>query len=220
MDIKSRFCIRCGKQQKELIDSLCPKCYIELNKPKLPNKIILQICPKCKAVNYKGFWVKTDVPLTSLFKQLIFEKIKTPEQVKPIEITSLELGKPARVCIKFKIKRKILEKCYNIANIEIKKVTCPSCAAKSGRAWKAKVQLRGLPDTALMMLKNFQSIIEVKEVKNGFDILFANTEESKKYISLLKQKFKLLIKTSTKQYGWNKAKSKPKYKVIFSVRKQ
>ena len=79
-----KFCIVCGREDVELIDRMCPSCYIKTKKlVEFPPVILGKLCKICNAEWIDGKWVRLseteydavrDLILRYLAKEMIIDK--------------------------------------------------------------------------------------------------------------------------------------------------
>lgn len=219
MDLKSKFCPKCGKKTAELVRGLCPKCYYEENKVELPKRLEIMICKNCGAIKFKGEWIKTGSWKNWIGKKLL-KKIKPPQGIQVDNLKIVDTGESGKVRIWLSVGNKAFTEARKIS-ITIKEKVCSSCGSRKKRQWNAKVQLRADDDFIKEVLPKAPAeyVNRIKPVTNGVDIYFSSKNEGKSFARNLKKQYDLESKSSYEQRGWNNSKSAPYKMNVILLRK-
>jgi nonsense-mediated mRNA decay protein 3 len=217
MNLKTKFCVKCGKETKKLVDSLCEDCYFEANKISLPRSITIEVCRKCGAVKWKSVWIKTEFPLEYYLSHLLIEKARIPENIELEDLKIKGSGKESVVEVSLKVLNKRFEQIIPVS-IEVQKRVCQTCSIKAGKSYRAKIQVRAERDIiskALDFSQKFkEDITKIEEQERGIDLLFIDKEPAKQLAADLKAEFNLRMSRTSEQYSWDKMKNRPKYRLV------
>jgi len=216
--VPRRFCPKCGKENIELIEGLCSKCYFgKHNFLKLPKEIKIDQCKKCNALHLSGKW--TDFNLIDL-KKHISKKIKT-ELEKP-EFAMNILDRSISGSVSGKKGRQKVSQEFELP-FKIKLTICDKCMKKSATYWEVKIQLRKKKsfdlkkytrmEKELIKRKDFQ-----KQTKQGDDFFFISMQDGKQFIKHLSNKYRTKPLISKRFSGFRKSGGKKiKYTYCFRV---
>ena len=218
MALKSKFCVKCGKETASLIESKCPHCYLNENKIRMPHKLELKVCPKCHAVKWLGAWIKTDNKPLYYFQKLFEEAVKVP---KNVEVEEIKLEESGTVGISIKI-LDLKSVIYRDIELHIDKFCCPECSRQKTE-WESKIQIRGLDENSmeevLHALRTYQqSIIEIKEMKDGFDIELFSKEAGNCLMRYLRKRYGFTMEKSFEQHGFDNYKSKQNFREVLLLK--
>ncbi len=153
----SRFCVRCGVEEPELIiDGLCVRCLVSEGKVVRPPKNIdVIICPSCNSIKLEGKWL-VGIKLDDFLRDMI---LKGSDFHKDFKLTSLDISvEGSRVTARFEgfLKTAEVVKEYLI-NLNISKSLCPHCSKIKGGHYDAVIQVR-------TSLKKFSDVLRNKLV--------------------------------------------------------
>ena len=229
------------------LGNLCLKCYMEVHKlSEPPRTISLTICRKCYSIKLKGRWQAVDLSsedsTTSKLTQAIISEIERSCKLKiETSLTSREAyrllsGEP--ITIKATLSGKVhpaLEPLITSKDIEVKCdfSLCPTCLKISGKQFEATIQLRGFDEKQLEQIKfminklivdrsggshNIQTGAVWEEVDGGVDVKLPTADIARRIASLVKRHFKVQVKESYKDAGWDKSKGRPLRKLTILLR--
>lgn len=222
MALKTRFCAKCGKETDILMQGLCAQCTKEMSNISMPHEISLTVCSKCGAARWQGVWAKLKEEPEYYLKQRIIERTRFPEGMELANLELLELGKPGKVKLTFRIMGKELEE-TRLINLELNKSNCPDCSARfGGKDFVAAIYVRGVDKAQVLNLadKFGTKILKTKDQKRGIDILFWDKRAAGELARLLNRKLGLKMSRSSKAYSWRKTENKPKYQDVYKLEPQ
>ena len=226
MALKTKFCVKCGKETKKLIDGLCADCYFQSQGVIVPKKVSIQLCSRCGAIKWHGVWTKSDFPPEYFLTHDLLSKIKVPEEAELEDVEILKLGKLGKVKITLSVLGKTFEQIKPVF-LEVLKGTCKDCARHLARAPKVIIQLRTkhnvrefVEDVLKFSEKYRTNIIKVEQQKNGLDIFLSNKEAGKHLAYELRKEFNCRMSESVKQYGWDKTKNRPLTRTTFLLKQR
>jgi len=224
MALKTRFCVKCGKETKKLIDGFCAECYFKESGIKIPKRLSVQICSRCNAIKWRGMWTKTDLSPDYYLTHDLISKIKLPKDAELEDVKIKKLGKKGLIEITISILGKKFTQQKSVS-IEILRGTCKDCSRHLARTPKTIIQMRTHTDIekfkrdVIEFSNMYQSnIIKVEEQKKGLDIYLSNKEAGKHLAYDLRKKFKCKMSESAKQYGWDKSKNRPLTRVTYLLK--
>jgi len=207
MNLKNRFCPKCGKEAKELNNGLCAKCYYKDTNIIIPREIVLTICRKCNSILSKGKWIKTDSWKLHLTEELI-KRIKLPKGMKLENIKIVETGEEGSVRLWLAINDEVFTESRKISLI-VREKLCSTCNVKKSKQWNSKIQLRANEQLIKKILKILPRdyVTRIKPVNNGIDIYFSDKDKSKAFARKMKSNYNLKSKSSFEQRGWDRSKN-------------
>ncbi len=211
-----RFCVRCGKtvdDPEELIEALCPECFVSLyGIVKIVSNLRITYCPKCYAIKVSGKWIRPSNPdeVQGILRDLVFKAIKPSKPIVKIVNIYVEIPEMysarAYLHIDASIGKKIISKTIDIP-IEWQSRLCPVCFKRAGGSYEAVVQIRffnfdesldkSLRDLLTSMFS--EDIVEIEDVKNGFDVKVTNSFIAKKIADTVRHRVPLV--KLTESYG-------------------
>jgi len=223
MSIKTRFCAKCGKETDLTVDGLCADCYLEANPLKLPRRISLIRCGKCKAVKHKGVWVESDLDITNYAAMILREKINVPDAIYIENIEVSSIGPAADVVVRYSILSKEFVENFKL-DIIVNEITCKTCGRIAGKAHRAILQLRTSVDVE-KFLDGVEAIVKEpganyiilksKNFQEGVDLYMLDKRSAKQLAQKIKKAFGGKITQTYKLSGWDKTKNRPSR--IFSI---
>jgi len=226
MSIKSKFCVRCGKETSKLIDGICSECYFKTKGIKVPKKIKIQVCPRCEAIKWRGVWTKSEYPLEYFLTRDLIDKIRVPENAELEEVKIKKLDKNGIIEVTISVLGKKFSQEKQV-RFEILKNLCKNCARYLAKTPKTIIQLRThkavekFIEDILDYIENYRTnIIKVEHQKNGLDIYLSNKEAGKHLAYDLRKRFRCKMSESVKQYGWDKSKNRPLTRTTYLLKQR
>ncbi len=185
----SKICPKCGASSKDrkFIGPFCSVCYAEMNRPELPDEIIIYKCRDCGAEKYK-VWNEEDIK-ASIARSLYDRRFGIP-----------------------KIKLHDNEARLNFAGLDdefvipviVKDSLCGSCAQRHSGYYEGIIQLRGryahderFINSLISRLEKSTFIQRVEQLKDGIDIYYGDKEITRSILSSMNVK----VKVSNKLWG-------------------
>ncbi|AWR96659.1 NMD protein affecting ribosome stability and mRNA decay [Acidianus sulfidivorans JP7] len=230
-----KFCVRCGKEDVELIDRLCYDCYLQTkNLIEIPTVITGEICKICNSEKIDRKWVRlydnsTDA-INDIILRFLGKKAKIDSNVKDYRIDLGDKWKDrnGRTFVNIIFQGRVGDKKFQITRtveLRISQEICDSCSKKRGKYYEAIIQLRGrgkLEEEKRALFESFfsndiiDSLSDVVEGKEGVDYYFINKYAAKKLIS----NFKSLVKAEiTESFENERIKDgKREAKLVISIR--
>ncbi len=224
MGIKSKFCAKCGKETGKLLDGVCIDCSFSDLEVRLPKKITLVKCKHCGAVNFEGIWIEADQPDEFYFENMLIKKMRLPEGAELEEIKVHKAGETEKIEATISHLGKKFTRYFEIKPETLIQL-CESCSARKREHYEAKIQLRtyNKEELAKMMklMQEFRThILKIEDQPSGVDIFLASKEAARHLAAELRKDFDLKTKQSGDQYGWDKFKNKPKYRLVILMRER
>lgn len=230
-----KFCIRCGKEDVELINRLCYDCYIQTkNLIELPKVISGKVCRLCYAEWFNRRWMRLHDNLNDAVNDIILRTLgkeaKIDNNVKDYILNLGEKWKDrnGRSFVNVIFSGKVGNKPFELERtieLRIDHVICDSCLKKKGGYYEAIIQLRGkgrLEEEKRALFESLftdeilNSLSDVVEVKEGVDYYFINKFSAKKLASAVKSMLKAeIIETFENERVKN---GKREAKLVISVR--
>lgn len=205
--MSGKFCVLCGKQNVELIDSLCANCYVKSKKLiEVPKRITGKYCKICGAQWIKGKWIRTSATsLASVVEDIIIRevgnKIDIDKNVEEFafDIKSIWKDPSGNSFATIEFRGNVRGKPFSqeaIISLEMERTLCDSCFRKKTRYYEAIVQLRskgkiGIDDKKRAFFESFFStsivdnISDVIEGREGVDYYFMSKSVARKLISMI-----------------------------------
>lgn len=230
-----KFCVRCGKEDVELIDRLCYDCYVQTkNLIEMPQIVTGKVCRICYAEWIDRKWVRLYDNLNDAVNNLILRSlgkdVKIDENVKDY---ILDLGdkwkdRNGRSFVEVIFQGKVGDRQFKLertVELRIDQVICDSCLKKKGRYYEAIIQLRGegkLEEEKRTLFESLftedivASLSDVVEVKEGVDYYFINKSSAKKLVSSVRSKLKAEIIESFENQRIKNGKREAK--LVISIR--
>lgn len=223
MSLKSRFCAKCGTSAK---DSLCADCFLEMHPIRIPRKTVIKYCTKCGSVFSDGIWIKPSKSLEKYLLRRVIDRLKLPEGIELIEANIIKKGAQGKLKFTFKFGDSRLVEEYN-AQLILDKSCCPECSREISTSWLAKLQLRTDKDVksfveiaSKLAKKRGKFIVKAEEQRQGIDLYISSKDIAMRLVNSFKKKLNCRMKMSTKQHGWDRARSKPLTKVTILLRER
>ena len=226
MSIKSRFCPECGNETDNLVESLCVSCYSNQPIVKLPKQKNVLFCVKCEQVLNKGFWMKGLKSAEQILEERVQDSLVLPTEETLISAKILEFGKEG--ILKVTSKRNGENLTRNVeGKFEIKKYCCPACSRESGVDYLAKLQLRSTKNPQNFVEESLKyikfsnpKIAKVDNVLHGADVYLVNAQIARQAARRIKKHFECSIKSSYRNYGWDKEKDRPKRRITILLKQK
>ncbi len=242
---QKRICPRCGRITDEFIGPLCKDCYVkEYGIAIIPKEVTFVFCPHCGSYKYQGKWNPGLNTLENTLREYLFimltNKIKPTTYIEEAWIENITL--PTEIKTKngnIKASIKIGGKSGNVlvyeeklVDIKLLPTICPKCLAKRSKtSFEAIVQIRGssghlnemLRDSIRRFIKEEvesklrDSIVEIKDLKEGFDLTIYDQVSARIIASKLKKAFLAKVVESHKLVG-RRPDGKRKSRITISVR--
>jgi nonsense-mediated mRNA decay protein 3 len=224
-----RFCVRCGAEEREdfpIIDGLCPKCFIKERKiVDLPSKIEVTICPSCGSTLLKGKWVyisdSIEETVETVINDVFIKRANTYPGFEKVSIRVKELRETtARLIITGFYKGAPVSQ-EVLINVLIKRRLCPRCMKIKSGHFEAELQIRTMAPLRGRWSKRFvsdvqnmkrlqESVVDVKEVKNGVDVKVLDQKTAMKLANYLKKVFGAKVVTTWKDAGYKSGRKHSK----------
>tara|TARA_Y100000310_G_scaffold252700_1_gene259435 strand:- start:297 stop:965 length:669 start_codon:yes stop_codon:yes gene_type:complete len=222
MTLKTRFCAKCGKETASLHGGLCSACHLIEHPVSAPRSVVIKLCPKCKAIKWRGVWLQSDNDAEHYFKQLIEQRVKLPKNVTLNKIKILKTGKQGKMVLVVEVLGDLIKVEKNI-DLSVDKFACPGCSRQKSE-WAAKIQVRSVSgssvDDVLAIASKYRNkIVRVERQKTGVDFYFFVRSKANKLASDLVKRFGFKLKKSYEQHGHDFDTGRPKHREIISVRK-
>jgi NMD protein affecting ribosome stability and mRNA decay len=182
-----KFCVECGKSENNLIDGMCPSCFVQKTKIlSFPKEISIQVCKDCGARKRKNSWIRNE---QNMIRSSIIENVV------------LKKGKLVDLTFE-KVKGDRYKSCYNVnfllehrgiefekkeqVDIRIKYSLCDECSRKRSGYYEAIVQIRGnIPERWEEEIREAR----VGEVKTGFNLYFLSLSDAREAAKKLIKKY-------------------------------
>ncbi|BCU69017.1 60S ribosomal export protein NMD3 [Stygiolobus caldivivus] len=200
----ARFCVRCGKENVELIGPLCVDCYLETKElVETPKEISGKVCKICGSIWAEGKWVKqkdiTISPVESVIYRELGRKVKFDPSVEEFnyDIVNQYSDPNGHSFVDIQVKGRVKGKEFRVirtVSLRIDRVVCPDCIKKKSRYYEAIIQLRSKGDKVLSPEKKsvfesfldreaIDSISDIAEGKEGVDYYFIKKSVARRVVS-------------------------------------
>ncbi|BCU68374.1 NMD protein affecting ribosome stability and mRNA decay [Sulfolobales archaeon HS-7] len=228
-----KFCVLCGSEDEELIDSLCESCYISTKQlVKVEKEVSVKYCRSCGSIWVGGRWVQnSEEPLYYSIYLYVMKTTVLDEHVSEFKVNVDKIWKDltgelhATISVSGKIRRESFTKTLDV-QVEEDRSLCTRCLKSKGKDFEAVIQLRTSGkrlDNGVRQLfeetlldQASQSIGDVKEAHNGFDYYLTDKSSARKTVS----KFTKLINAKIIESYENERREdgKRKARLVISVR--
>ncbi len=237
-----KFCVACGKAEKELISGLCKQCFSrEKVRVFLGERARGRVCRNCFAIYNKG-WKSfkgsleeavAEAALAAAEDNIYVENLEEPEV--GLEVLKIIYTSPRDYLVTLNLVAKSevqgIEKSFEV-KVPVKLSLCPNCQRSVSRYYEAIVQLRGLKEKspeerkevkaaleeAILAQKDSKAFIsELKESKEGYDFYIGSAKAARKAVNIVRTKFGGSLKESPKLYGRDKS-GKELYRITYLLR--
>ncbi len=203
------FCIKCGVKRGErpFVGAVCIECYEP--KVKVPSKVEVKQCSRCKRYWIKGEWSRDEKALEGWIAG----------KVKGSFVKALPLLEEDKVVVYFEADDgSIFSKAYPV-KFTVKRVMCEECSRIAGGYFEAIIQLRGdwerireIAPHIVRALRKKTFLTKVEEKKEGIDLYVGSSKAAYEVVTSLGVTYKI----SKKLHGMKEGKRL--YRTTFSIR--
>jgi NMD protein affecting ribosome stability and mRNA decay len=185
-------CIVCGAEAD--IESFCDECWLK-GKPLFEIRDFdLKVC-ECGSCFREGRWVRfTD--FDAMARDAIKERIKAFGRISGMEISIRRIGNKAQASVNsegFIAPCKSSKKEGHVININIRRVKCEDCQKECASYYEAVIQLRAGNCLDRILDMGGESVLSVREVRGGYDIILRKNEVAKQITGkLMKEGMKVI----------------------------
>ncbi|MEB3759546.1 MAG: hypothetical protein GSR81_01700 [Desulfurococcales archaeon] len=214
----ARICPRCGRSSDEIefIGSLCKDCYVEtVGIARVPEEISFTYCRYCGRYKYQGGWNEPsgsiEDTLIDYLVLVLSRKAKPSREINEVWINSVKLDRPFMGPGLYKAlveiggrhnETTVIEE--RVITVRVNMAVCPLCTNRiTKRGYEAIVQIRGssgkLSEDLRKRIDDFieeelvgvlrESIIDLEEKKEGFDLLINDSSAARIIASKIKSAF-------------------------------
>jgi len=188
--MKEKICIVCGKKAE--IGNFCKKCFLKRAELFRVKNFSIMICD-CGAYFDKK-WKKSNLKLEDLVKKIILDRIESKNEIVEKSVDLKKVGNRFFATVKCKGKIRGIEKIEKKSVVvKFEKRKCEACSRLAGGYYEAVVQVRGNKKEEIMKKLNLKGIVEIKKIKNGYDIKLLSKSEAKKLLRKFKKDFNITI---------------------------
>ncbi len=224
-----RFCVRCGREEgpnTPIIDGLCPACFIkERRMLELPTKIRVTICPICGALYIHGDWVRIGKNVEDVIEYFINKTIVKRHNIYPglddvkAKVVGVESG---MVYLRVTAHYKNVSLSQDVAtHVELHKKPCPLCLHSRSGSYEAMLQIRTIAPVRFDVMRDIgnrlarvrefrESIVEIKEHKDGVDVKLSNQAITRYVANILKREYAAKITMTWENTGYLGGKRRSK----------
>ncbi len=227
-----RFCVRCGAEEREgfpIIDGLCPRCFVKERKIiELPPKVEITLCPSCGSTLLRGKWVfisdNIGEVVETILNELLIKRANTYPGFEDVYAEVKELtDTTARILVTGYYKGALVSQ-EALINVLIKRRLCPRCMKIKSGHFEAEMQIRTMAPLRGEWSRRFvsdvqgmrrlqESVVDVKEVKNGVDVKVLDQRAAMKLANYLKRVFGAKVVSTWKDAGYRSGKKHSKLTV-------
>ncbi len=227
--------------------NLCPSCYAEVHGAvTLPRGVSLTLCRKCLSVKVRGRWLPVDLSHEEAVVERMAHAIKSEVErscnleasvsLTPQEAYGILSGDQVAVTMTFGEETRLPSRAREtprILDVKPHFSICPICLKMVGKKFEATIQLRDFADKELEQIKllvnkliveksggshNVQTGAVWEEVDGGVDIKLPSIDLARKIANTIKKNFKVQVKESFKDSGWDRRRGKPFRKLTILLR--
>ncbi len=231
-----KFCVRCGKENVELIDRLCIDCYLETKQLFVfPKEIKGKVCRICGSEFIEGKWERIHEDVEEAVKDLTLRELsKRVEVDKNVSNYSIDVGRVWRdsngrdhveIVAEGSIRgRRVEVKGDSLMSIEY--VLCDTCKKKKAKYYEAIIQLRGkkgsLEKEKRRVFESFfteeviANLADVVEGKEGVDYYFIKKSAARRLVSYFASSVDATVNESFQDESTKKGKRTAK--LVISLR--
>lgn len=239
--------VEIGLEEASKLGNLCGKCYTEVRrKHEAPSVISLTLCRRCRSIRAGGKWLPVDLSLeerfvdrlTSIIKREVERacKLKTSLTITPQQAYDVLSGEGITISVTLTEGEQSIPQLPGISRIlEVKPSfsICPTCLKVVGKKFDATIQLRGFNEGELEEIKalvnkiiversggshNIQTAAVWEEVSGGVDVKLPSIDVARRITNIMKKSFKVQIKTSYKDSGWDRSRGRSLRKLTILIR--
>ncbi len=227
-----RFCVRCGTEEREgfpIIDGLCPRCFVKERKiVELPPKVEVTLCPSCGSTLLKGKWVfisdSIEEVVETIINEVFIKRTNTYPGFENVIAGVKELtDTTASILVTGSYKGALVSQ-EALANVLVKKRLCPRCMKIKSGHFEAEMQIRTMAPLRGEWSKRFvsevqsmrrlqESVVDVKEVRNGVDVKVLDQRAAMRLANYLKRVFGAKVVSTWKDTGYRSGKKHSKLTV-------
>ena len=161
-----------------------------------------------------------------ILEERVQDSLVLPTEETLISAKILEFGKEG--ILKVTSKRNGENLTRNVeGKFEIKKYCCPACSRESGVDYLAKLQLRSTKNPQNFVEESLKyikfsnpKIAKVDNVLHGADVYLVNAQIARQAARRIKKHFECSIKSSYRNYGWDKEKDRPKRRITILLKQK
>ncbi|MGL6297851.1 MAG: 60S ribosomal export protein NMD3 [Methanobacteriaceae archaeon] len=149
------FCPECGASDRELVEGLCPDCYLKNFKIlKISQNIPVTVCAHCNAKLDKGTWKEEEIPYEEIVYRALENSIKVSDLAEKyekkdpsnlnIELEIVKIKGTLYECV-VSGKARIFNTCVEQefpTTVKINKSVCPNCSKRNSGYYESVIQLR------------------------------------------------------------------------------
>jgi len=197
-----RFCAACGRESEVLIRGLCPECFASRvgGVRGAPERFRVTVCRFCGRVKWGTRWVEAGSfpAAVGVAVRMLAERLKPVEPLESVELEGWEpLSEPdwrTRVLVRLSLTRGAVRVPYTVeTHIELDPGICPLCEVRQSGEYDTLVQVRGVRgeearravEEALEEAAVWDSLIEVIEGREGFDVYFTHRGAASRFVRAL-----------------------------------
>ncbi len=195
------FCVECGAEDCEIVDSLCKDCYAKKHVwVTIPDHVDLPICAHCSHIEIEGRWRAID-SMTEAMGSAVTSSISAPRDVTIVDTRiTLQENDPrnflAKVDLTLASRGANFERSVSTV-VRLKRGSCKECSKKMGNYFEAILQVRGagksMDDEMEQELNTFVTlrmesmkgdsrdlfISKIERVKGGLDFYFSKAQPAR-----------------------------------------
>ncbi|MBW9140858.1 MAG: 60S ribosomal export protein NMD3 [Candidatus Aramenus sp.] len=231
-----KFCVRCGKENVELIDRLCIDCYLETKSLfAFPKEIKGKVCRVCGAEFIEGKWERIHEDVENAVKDLTLRELsKRVEVDKNVSNYSIDVGEVwrdsnGRDHVEIVARGSLRERRIEVKGdsfMGIEYVLCDTCKKRKAKYYEAIIQLRGkksgLEREKRRLFESFfteeviANLADVVEGKEGVDYYFIKKSVARKLVSYVASSVDVTVNESFQDESIKKGKRTAK--LVISLR--
>lgn len=235
------FCIKCGKENKELFKGLCHSCFATENKLiTIPSELEVESCAHCSSIHVGDKWMETELSEEEFIAQTIAQESVPDEDAEDVALeidlinqkgSILEMmvtasGKVLGIPVRREFK----------VNVKLNRNACPECSKYASGYYEAVLQLRA--DTRPLDNEEIQAAEDIIKrlldklsnknrmaylsqrvvIKEGVDYYFGSYKAARKISNVLKEQMGGMLGESPRLMGRDKSAGKDLYRIWISLR--
>ncbi|QKR00502.1 NMD protein affecting ribosome stability and mRNA decay [Metallosphaera tengchongensis] len=227
-----KFCVMCGREDADLIDRLCPSCYVKSREIAKVNKTLeLTLCKVCGARKVGNKWVSMREDLDTVAEEEVVSSLALDDHVSEYKLESSKIWTDYFGVrhLGLRIRGKVSGAEFNEnKDVTVKVVygLCDSCVKRRGKYYEAIVQLRSksgrVQDSEKSFFESFFSreevsnLSDVVELREGIDYYFINRTVAKRLVAKFIDEVKADVKESYQRERIKRGKREGK--LVISLR--
>jgi nonsense-mediated mRNA decay protein 3 len=232
------FCVECGREEPELIGSLCHDCYSKKHiQASLPDHVDVTICAHCSSVLLGDDWEDVE-SIREAAEAVIRRAVSIPKGVAVSDL-GVQLSERDERNLAAKVRVVLSSEGLSVekelsTTVRLKRGSCKECSKQQGNYYEAVLQLRGnersLPDNIQReierhirdrvagMRKSNRGVFisKIERVKGGLDFFFSTSQAGRAVARELQESFCAEFKESSSL--WGKREGEEIYRMTFLVR--